>query len=142
MSTCGDDIDMDSEYMSMYYPNVDRIYNQGRLTLVSENFMKWAKSLVTEVNLQINEHKILHRKQTIMKEASRSILGNKSLYSSFKIMITLPGIGERAISRCHFNIVQKTLNVHAGSISRQVNWTLLKNIQYGIQNYIAGINKE
>ena len=129
MSTCGDDIDMDSEYMSMYYPNVDRIYNQGRLTLVSENFMKWAKSLVTEVNLQINEHKILHRKQTIMKEASRSILGNKSLYSSFKIMITLPGIGERAISRCHFNIVQKTLNARAGSVFKLFHDKFIGHLQ-------------
>ena len=51
-----------------------------------------------------------------MKEASTNILENKSLYSCFKSLITLPGIGEEAISRCHFNIVKKTLNARAGVV--------------------------
>ena len=92
MSACKYDIYMDTEYMIMYYPNINQIYNRGRLTVVSIQFMKWAKTLVTEVNLQINEHKILQKKQTIMKEVSTNILENKSLYSSFKIFFTLPGI--------------------------------------------------
>ena len=51
-----------------------------------------------------------------MKEAYTSIIENKSLYNVFEVQIQLPGIEERAISRCHFNIVKKTLNARAGSI--------------------------
>ena len=40
MSTCREDVKMDTEYMSMYYPNVDQIYDEGGLTLVSKPFVK------------------------------------------------------------------------------------------------------
>ena len=107
MSTCREDVKMDTEYMSMYYPNVDQIYDEGGLTLVSKPFVKWAKILVTEINLLVNEESILKGRETIMKETYTSIIENKSLYNMFEVQIQLPGIEERAISRCHFNIVKK-----------------------------------
>ena len=103
--------------MSMYYPTVDQIYNEGGLTLVSKAFIEWAKILVTTINLKINVENINRKKKTIMKEAASEILGNRSLYGKFKkAMVKLPGIGETEISRCHFNIVKKTLNARAGSV--------------------------
>ena len=47
----------DNEYMEMYYPRVDQIYNEGQLTLVSKPFVGWATVLVTAINLNIGEKK-------------------------------------------------------------------------------------
>ena len=45
MSTCREDVKMDPEYMSIYYPNVDQIYDERGLTLVSKPFVNWGKLL-------------------------------------------------------------------------------------------------
>ena len=57
MCTQEDVVKHDIEYMEMYYPGVDKIYNESRLTLVSKKFMEWAKVLVTAINLNISEQK-------------------------------------------------------------------------------------
>ena len=57
MCTSEEEVKDDDEYMEKYYPGVDQIYNLGRLTLVSKNFIKWAKLIVTAINLSINEKK-------------------------------------------------------------------------------------
>ena len=58
MSTYKDKVQEDVEYIENYYPAVDQIYDKGRLTLVSKQFIPWAKSVVHAVNLEINIQRI------------------------------------------------------------------------------------
>ena len=135
-------MEKDVKYMSMYYPTVDQVYDEGALTLVFEPFMKWVKATVTSINLQINKDKIRRKKNSIMNEATKIIMNNGKIYKIFKeAMVVKPGIEEKVVSTRHLQIHLKTIharancafkNFHDGCIghySTMINVELRKSLQ-------------
>ena len=93
MSTYKEEVEEDVGYMGNYYEAVDQIYDNGRLTLVSNQYIKWARYIVSLVNEHINQIKIMVRKNRIMSDAKNNILGNVVLYKFFKeANVVIPGI--------------------------------------------------
>ena len=117
MSTCKDEIKGDTEYMSKYYPIVDQIYNKGGLTLVSKRFLKWARALVVEINLNINLENIWKRKNDVMKDAFTNITRNKHLFALFnEALPTMPAKNEKVVRRCYTEVTVKAMHARAGTI--------------------------
>ena len=61
MSTYKDKVQEDVEYIEKYNPAVDHIDDKGRLTLVNERFIPWAKCVGDAVNIEINQQKSVKR---------------------------------------------------------------------------------
>ena len=117
MSTYEEDIRDDEEYMSTFYPTDLQLYNKGKLTLVSKQFMQWAKTLVQSINQYISIEAIWRKKNTIMLEAKRIIKGDKRLYGCFKeAFFSQPVKYDKVVSTCHAEVVIKTINARAGNI--------------------------
>ena len=74
MSTYKAEIEVDIEYIENYYEAVDQIYDKGVLTLVSKQYIKWARTFVSLVNEHINQIKILARKNRFMADAKSNIV--------------------------------------------------------------------
>ena len=120
MSTSKEEVEGDIEYTENYCEAVDHIYDKGGLTLVSKQYIKWARSLVSLVNEHINQIKILARKNRVMADAKNNILGNTVVYKLFKeATAVIPGIEETIVRQVHVKLVLKTMNVRAGTIFKQ-----------------------
>ena len=114
MSTCKAKVQDDIEYMKKYYPDVNQIYDEGGLTLVSKSFLKWAKILVLAINRNINEGKIWDKQKMVLKSAVRIIINNVSLKYFFnKALVLLPEVDRNVISTCQYELVLKKINARA-----------------------------
>ena len=120
MCTQEDVVKEDIEYMEMYYPQVDQIYNEGRLTLVSKNFMEWAKVLVTAINLSITKQKICEKKNRVMLDARSAIVDNKSIFTHFQQSASsLPNVTNEILARCHKAVILKAMKARAKTVFKQ-----------------------
>ena len=118
MSTYEEYVRDEENYTSCtFYPTDLQLYNKGKLTLVSKQFMQWAKTLVQSINQHISIEEIWRKKNTIMLEAKRIIKGDKRLYGSFKkAFFSQPVKYDKVVSTCHAKVVIKTTNARAGKI--------------------------
>lgn len=120
MYTYKEEVEGDVEYTENYYEAVDHIYDKGGLTLVSKQYIKRARSLVSLVNENINQIKILARKNRVMADAKNSIPGNAVLHKLFKeTTVVIPGIEETIVRQVHVKLVLKTMRARAGTFFKQ-----------------------
>ena len=117
MYTSEEQVKDDVEFMENYHPIVDKIYNQGGLTLVSKIFITWAQLLVTAINLHINESKIRKVKDDVMIAARKIVLGNATIFKCFKSSFPeAPEVGEDVYVRYHHEIFLKSIRSCAGTV--------------------------
>ena len=115
VGTCEEDIKDDEEYNVNYYPLVDKIYNIGKLTLISKEFIDWAIYLIVLVRLNINEGKILAEKCKVMENCYQILDGNKTLYEKFKLACRdIEGVTDNVVRKCHSALIRKVINARSG----------------------------
>ena len=136
MSTYKEEVEEDVGYMGNYYEAVDQIYDKGGLTLVSNQYIKWARYIVSFVNEHINQIKILAKKNRVMGDAKNNIQGNVGLYKLFKkVTVAIPDMEETIVRLVHVKLVLKMMNARAGTIFKQFH-------DHFIGNYSKPFNVE
>ena len=90
--------------MKNYYPVAEQLYNEGGLTLVSKQFIPWAKALVVAVNNNINEDKIWEKKARVMKEAVKIVSNSFGIKKLFReALVSVSAVDEDVVSKVHFD---------------------------------------
>ena len=130
MTTYEIEIKEDTENISDYYPNAFQLDSNGKITLVSKKYIKWAEALVVEVNQHISIEKDMAEEECDNEKIKKNITCNQILYNLFnKAGFAKYALEDKGIRKFHTEIVVQVINARAGNVvkySYVFCWSLFK----------------